>query len=85
MNLTWGQKTLDCRHLQLKTGSIREGDIIVEPATGARVMVKSIARNCPHIENLSKIFTAALVVDANGKCSHQIIGGLYEVYRVRSK
>lgn len=82
MVVSFGQKAIDCRHLTLATGQIRENDLLV--VNGARFEVKSIARNCPHIENLSKVFTAALVRDEKGNYRHEVISGRLEVYRPRS-
>lgn len=83
MVVSFGQKAVDCRHLTLATGQIRENDFVV--LGGARFEVKSIARNCPHLENLNKLFTAVLLENAEGQRYHQVISGRLEVYRPRSK
>lgn len=82
MNINFAGRELDCRHLELATGSIKEHDIVV--VDDAKLEVVAVTRNCPRLEALNKTFTAWLLEDESGHRIHSnSIFGTLEVYRVK--
>lgn len=84
MNVLFGNESFDARHLVIKAGSIKEGDIL--SIEGTLLKVETVQRGCPSIENLSHLFTSWVLNTATGdKVFTRSIFGDVEVFRPNRK
>jgi hypothetical protein len=59
--ISFAGEKVNCRHLEIATGNVRVGDILV--VSGRKVRVETVQKNCPYIENLHRVFTAYVMRD----------------------
>jgi hypothetical protein len=62
--LTFAGEKLSCRHLEIATGNVRLGDIVM--IEKKKMRVETVQTNCPYIENLTRVFTAYVLRDERG-------------------
>ena len=84
MNIKFGNKEVDARHLALATGSVKCGDLMVTPK--GMVEVITVQRNVPIWESNRRTITMFTTRDADG---HVIpmrdIYGVVEIFRPRKR
>lgn len=80
MNVLFGNKSVDCRHLETRAGRVRIGDFI--KIGNVLFKVETQQKDCPSIENLSHVFTQWVLSDATGQKHYtRSIFGTVEVFR----
>jgi uncharacterized protein YaiI (UPF0178 family) len=83
MNVLFAGKTFDARHLEIMASNARPGDIMV--LGDVKFEVETCQKNCPYIENLTKVFTQFVLKDELGQRHYsRSIFGKVEVYRKRA-
>lgn len=79
-----GYRGIDCRHLRLRCGSLREGDFVVHDNSILQVI--AIGRNCPYFDNLYKHFTEVLLENPATGARKSVRGiDLWEVFRIKNR
>ena len=69
--LEFAGEKVSCRHLEIATGNVRIGDILV--VNDRKLKVETVQRDCPYIENINRVFTHYVMRDEAG-CLEMIRG-----------
>lgn len=81
MNVLFGNKSIECKHLFLSAGRVKVGDLIY--LENGLNKVKTVQPACPHIENLSQYFCNILCEAPNGARLQVRPANKVEVFRPR--
>lgn len=84
MNVSFGTETINARHMDVATGSIRNGDLI--HLNGELLRVLTVQRDCPMWESNRRTFTMFTCQDAD---NHMIpvrdLYGVVEIFRPKKR
>lgn len=84
MNILFGSKSFDARHIVIDASRARVGDVI--SLGGVLLQVETIQKGCPMLEDLSHTFTSWVLTDeTNVKHYSRALFGTLEVFRPTRK
>lgn len=84
MIIQFGTKAIDTRHMDVATGSIRNGDLI--HVNGELLEVLTIQRDCPMWESNRRTFTMFTCKDAsNHTLPVRDLYGVVEIFRPKKR